>query len=155
MFRLKAMKWWTPQDYIQRHCDNAIRHDVLSGKANLAIHMMRITRCGLHRLHHLITRSWKWWTFRATSRENGMPSFLLMLQANANCGCDRAVWQVETVCFVDSECMAGVFSQLKSTKNTVFLGSKKIFDVTQRTLQETRALLYKWGQLSSYRPIIC
>ncbi len=41
---------------IQSQCTDAIRHDVISGEANLAIHI-------LNHLYCPIARSWKYWTF--------------------------------------------------------------------------------------------
>ncbi len=65
----KRWMWWAPQDYIQSQCKDTIRGDVTSSDANLIINAMRITRCGIHRLHHLMAWSWKYWTFPATSCE--------------------------------------------------------------------------------------
>ncbi len=46
-------KRWTPQDYIQSQFKDAIRHNVASGDANVVIHALRITGCGVHHLHCL------------------------------------------------------------------------------------------------------
>ncbi len=66
LFKLKVcsdLKWWTrltAQVYIQSQCKDAIRGDVTTGDANLAIHVTWITQCGIHRPN---ARSWKYIIF--------------------------------------------------------------------------------------------